>query len=169
MPILTADTLEFISRNPEQTRRLGARLGHLLRGGDVIALVGDLGSGKTLFAQGIGEGWGSLDPLISPTFILIRRHIRPNDSICLYHIDLYRLESEQEIIALGLEELLGDPATIAVVEWADRAPSLFPEETLWVELRWMEAYRRAMTFRAQGKRHRALLEAFRARLIGQRG
>ncbi len=167
MPILTADTLEFISRNPEQTRRLGARLGHLLRGGDVIALVGELGSGKTVFAQGIGEGWGTTTPLISPTFILVRQHERYNDPTRLYHVDLYRLEGAEAIATIGLEELLGDPAAVTIVEWADRAPDLFPEERLRVELRWMDTYRRALTFRAFGARHRALLDDFRARLIGQ--
>ncbi len=169
MPILTADTLEFISRNPEQTRRLGARLGHLLHGGEVIALVGELGSGKTVFAQGVGEGWGAFRPLISPTFILIRRHERPHDGTFLYHADLYRLESAAEVEALGLEELMGEPSTVVLVEWADRAPHLFPEDRLWIELRWLDDYRRALTFRAQGERHRALLADFRARLIGQRG
>ncbi len=169
MPILTADTLEFISRNPEQTRRLGARLGHLLRGGEVIALVGELGSGKTVLAQGIGEGWGAMQPLISPTFILIRRHERPRDETYLYHVDLYRLEEAAEAEALGLTELMGEPEAIVVVEWADRAPKLFPEDRLWVELRWLDDYRRILTFRAQGERHRALLNEFRARLIGQRG
>jgi tRNA threonylcarbamoyladenosine biosynthesis protein TsaE len=69
MPILNANTLEFVSRSPEQTRRLGMRLGALMQAGDVICLSGDLGSGKTTLVQGIARGWGSLDPVSSPTFV----------------------------------------------------------------------------------------------------
>ncbi|MBN1259858.1 MAG: tRNA (adenosine(37)-N6)-threonylcarbamoyltransferase complex ATPase subunit type 1 TsaE [Anaerolineae bacterium] len=167
MPILSQDTLEFISRNADQTRRLGARLGTLLVGGDVIALEGDLGSGKTVLAQGIGRGWGANTPLISPTFVLMRRHLRLQNNHRLYHIDFYRLEATTEIENLGLEELLGEPDIVCVVEWADRAPHIFPEEHLWVTLRWLDEFRRTLTFRAQGKRHNTLLEQFRKEIIGR--
>ena len=76
MPILKRDSLEFISRSPEQTVRLGARLGRYLRGGEVIVLEGGLGAGKTVFARGIGVGWGSTTRLVSPTFVLIHQHAR---------------------------------------------------------------------------------------------
>ncbi len=166
MPLLDAQSLEFISRSARQTIRLGSRLGALLRGGDVIALEGDLGAGKTAFAQGIGRGWGALDPLLSPTFVLIRRHERPQNQRHLYHIDLYRLHSLEEIIDLGLEELLGNQNAVCVVEWADRARELFPPEHLWIELRWLDEYRRALTFRPKGKRHTTLLQHFRQEIVG---
>lgn len=167
MPILEADALEFISRSPTQTRRLGARLGAHLQGGDVIALEGDLGSGKTVFTQGIGRGWGATSSLISPTYVLIRRHERPQDRVKLYHIDLYRLNSLMEVIGLGVEELLGAPDAVCVIEWADRAPEVFPDDRLWVTLRWMEEYRRALTFRSQGKRHETLLQKYRKEIVGR--
>ncbi|MGC9398772.1 MAG: tRNA (adenosine(37)-N6)-threonylcarbamoyltransferase complex ATPase subunit type 1 TsaE [Anaerolineae bacterium] len=167
MPILEADTLEFISRSMAQTRRLGARLGFLLRGGDVVALEGDLGSGKTVFAQGIGRGWGALSHLLSPTYVLIRRHERSQDKTRLYHIDLYRLNSVEEAIDLGLEEMLGDQTSVCVIEWADRAAEIMPEESLWVTLRWLDEYRRALTFRPGGERHRALLRRYRQEIVGR--
>ncbi len=167
MPILDPDTLEFISLSPDQTRRLGARLGALLRGGEVVALEGNLGSGKTVFAQGVGRGWGSDTHLISPTFILVRRHTRPQNDQHLYHIDLYRLESEPEVEALGLEELLGDPEVVCLVEWPGRAPEIFPDEHLWVTLRWVDEHRRSLTFCASGERHRILLETFRKEILGR--
>jgi tRNA threonylcarbamoyladenosine biosynthesis protein TsaE len=166
MPILSADALEFISRSPEQTRRVGARLGMFLTDGDVVALEGELGTGKTVLAQGIGIGWGVTTSLLSPTFILVRRHTRHQDSHLFYHIDLYRIASIREAIDLGLEELLGDPKSVCVVEWAERATEIFPEEVLWVSLRWMDDYRRSLTFRASGERHRALLEKLRKEIVG---
>ena len=166
MPILSPDALEFISRSPEQTRRVGARLGMLLEGGEIVALEGNLGTGKTVLAQGIGIGWGVTAQLLSPTFILIRRHTRHQDNRYFYHIDLYRIASVQEAVDLGLEELLGNPGAVCVVEWAERAAEIFPKETLWVSLRWMDEYRRSLTFRAAGEQHQVILEKFRKEIIG---
>lgn len=166
MPILTKDTLEFISRSPEQTTRLGARLGRYLDGGEIIALEGDLGSGKTVFAQGVGMGWGATSRLLSPSYVLVRRHQRHQDNLELYHIDLYRLNSVVEIEMLGLEELLDDPRSICLVEWPDRHPGLFTEEYLWIQLQRLDAYRRSLMFRAHGERHQTMLDHFRQELLG---
>jgi tRNA threonylcarbamoyladenosine biosynthesis protein TsaE len=166
MPILDADTLEFISRNPDQTRRIGARLGALLKGGDVVALEGELGSGKTVLAQGIGQGWGVTETLISPTFVLIRRYERLHDDLLFYHIDLYRLIPGVEVAGLGLDELLGAPEAVCVLEWPDRATALLPEERLCIGLRWLDEYRRSLTFRARGDRYKTLLNHFRQELLG---
>ena len=166
MPILNQDTFEFVSRNVDQTRRLGARLGVLLEGGDIIALEGNLGAGKTVLAQGIGRGWGAQDPLISPTFVLMRRHTRLHDQQKLYHIDFYRLQPT-EIAHLGLEEILGMPGNIAVIEWADRAPEIISGDYLRITLNCLDEYRRTLTFHAAGDRHNALLENFRKEIIGR--
>jgi len=166
MPILSPDAIEFISRSPEQTRRVGARLGMLLSGGDVIALEGNLGAGKTVLAQGIGIGWGATTSLISPTFVIVRRHTRNQDKAYFYHIDLYRIAWPAEAEDLGLTELLGDPGAVCVVEWAERATDLFPEEALWVALRTLDDQRRSLTFRATGDRHRAIQEKLRKELAG---
>jgi tRNA threonylcarbamoyladenosine biosynthesis protein TsaE len=166
MPILSPDVLEFISRSPEQTRRIGARLGTQLKGGEVIALTGELGSGKTVLAQGIGTGWGATTPLLSPTYILIRRHTRHQDDVYLYHIDLYRLTHPQEVYGLGLEDMLEAPDAICVVEWADRAPALFSEVALEVQLRWLDEFCRTLTFQAHGARHQALIDDLRQEIVG---
>jgi tRNA threonylcarbamoyladenosine biosynthesis protein TsaE len=166
MPILSPDAIEFISRSPEQTRRVGARLGMLLSGGDVIALEGNLGSGKTVLAQGIGIGWGATTSLISPTFVIIRRHTRNQDNGYFYHVDLYRIASPTEAEHLGLTEMLGDPGAVCVVEWAEHAADLFPAETLWVSLRVLDEQRRSLTFHANGDHHHVIQEKLRKGLAG---
>jgi tRNA threonylcarbamoyladenosine biosynthesis protein TsaE len=166
MPILTKDTIEFISRSPEQTCRLGARLGRYLSGGEVLALEGNLGAGKTAFAQGVGMGWGAIARLISPTYVLVRRHNRHPDALQLYHIDLYRLSSVDEIELLGLDEVIGDPNAVVLIEWPDRHPALLPSEHLWVNLRILDEYRRSLVFQAYGERHQAILGDFRQELLG---
>ncbi len=91
MPVLDEHSLDFFSRSPEQTRRLGARLGAVLRPGDVICLQGDLGAGKTTFVQGVAQGWGSLDSVSSPTFVIVNEYRRADGDL-LFHMDAYRLE-----------------------------------------------------------------------------
>ena len=165
-PILDEHTLEFVSRSPDQTQRLGARLGALLQGGDVICLEGPLGSGKTCLAQGIGRGWGVSQTLISPTYVLVREYARPGDTVTLYHVDLYRISGVDEALGLGLEEFLGDSRAACVIEWAERARDLMPPEHLWVHLKFSDWTRRALCFKAHGERHAALLRAFRRAAFG---
>ena len=165
-PILDERTLEFMSRSPEQTQRLGARLGALLRGGDVVCLEGTLGSGKTCLAQGIGRGWGISQTLISPTFVLVREYTRPADCVRLYHIDLYRVSGAEETLGLGIQEFLGDAHAVGIVEWAERARALTPHEHLWIRLEMNGAAHRALYFTAQGERHTALLQEFRRDAFG---
>ncbi|MBN1813617.1 MAG: tRNA (adenosine(37)-N6)-threonylcarbamoyltransferase complex ATPase subunit type 1 TsaE [Anaerolineae bacterium] len=165
-PILDEHTLEFVSRSPEQTRRLGARLGALLKGGEVVCLEGSLGSGKTCLAQGIGRGWGVSQTLVSPTFVLVREYTRPRDAVKLYHVDLYRISGAQEALTLGIDEFVGDKQAICVIEWAERLRALMPDEHLWVLLEFADPMRRAMYFTAQGKHHTALLREFRQAAFG---
>jgi tRNA threonylcarbamoyladenosine biosynthesis protein TsaE len=166
MPILTPDVLEFISRSPEQTQRIGARLGARFLGGEIIALEGELGAGKTVLAQGIGTGWGAREHLISPTFVLMREYTRPPDAARLYHIDLYRLASPIEVAGLGLDDVLGDTETACIIEWPDRAPALFEDEVLWITLHELDEFRRSLLFRASGPHHTGLLEQLRQALVG---
>ena len=111
MPILDAHMLEFFSRSPEQTRRIGMRLGALLKAGDIICLQGDLGAGKTTFTQGLAQGWGSLDSVSSPTFILVNLYRRA-DGEQLFHLDAYRLDSVPEAEELELDSMLAEGALI---------------------------------------------------------
>jgi len=106
-------------------------LGRQAQAGDVVALYGDLGAGKTCFIQGFAEGLGITGPVTSPTFVLVAeyegRHL-------LYHVDLYRTESLEEIRGLGLEELLASDG-VTVVEWAEKAEPLLPLDALRVTIR----------------------------------
>ena len=99
MPILNSHSLEIISRSTEQTRRVGMRLGALLKPGDMVALVGDLGSGKTTLVQGIAAGWGSLDTVSSPTFVIVNVY-RHTGGLRLFHMDAYRLNGSTEALDL---------------------------------------------------------------------
>lgn len=163
MPILDARTFEFLSRSAEQTRRLGARLGSLLQPGDLICLSGDLGSGKTTLVQGIAQGWGSLDAVSSPSFVLINEYRRPGGQT-LYHMDAYRLRDALEAEDLDLISIMEHGAL--VLEWADRIRSILPAERMWVELRWVAEEQRGMVFRVFGQRYEALLNGFRQKAFG---
>ena len=163
MPILDPHSFEFISRSAEQTRRLGMRLGALLRAGDVICLVGDLGSGKTTLVQGIASGWGSLDLVTSPTFVLVNVYYGP-DATRLYHLDAYRLSSAREAEDLDLEPML--ETGLLVVEWAERIQAALPREHLWVTLRWIDDEQRDLVFAARGKRYQSVLATVRKQIFG---
>jgi tRNA threonylcarbamoyladenosine biosynthesis protein TsaE len=158
MPNLDSYTLEFFSQNPEQTRRIGAQLGGALQAGDVICLQGDLGAGKTTFVQGVAQGWGSLDSVSSPTFIIVNEYGR-TDSNRLFHMDAYRLESASEAEQLDLDSMLADGALL--IEWPERIDGLIPAEHLWIDLDHKDEEEREMKFKAAGKRYEELLEVIR--------
>lgn len=163
MPILDPHSTEFISRSPEQTRRAGMRLGAMLRSGDTICLVGDLGAGKTTLVQGIAIGWGSLDQVTSPTFVLVNMYRRP-DGLRLYHLDAYRLRDAQDAVDLDIDNLLeGGPL---VVEWAERIRTALPNECLNIRLRYIDEQQRDLLISAHGKRYEDLLAAFRRTVYG---
>jgi tRNA threonylcarbamoyladenosine biosynthesis protein TsaE len=163
MPILDPNTLEFFSRSPEQTRRIGIRLGTLLQPGDVICLSGDLGSGKTTFTQGIAQGWGSADNVTSPTFVLVNMYRRP-DGHSLHHLDAYRLASAMEAEDLDLTLMMENGALI--VEWAEKVQDVLPSEHLWIAMRWMDDEVRGMVFDPHGSRYKGLLSEFRRLVFG---
>jgi tRNA threonylcarbamoyladenosine biosynthesis protein TsaE len=163
MPILDSQSLEFISRNADQTRRVGIRLGSLLQPGDVICLEGDLGAGKTTLVQGISAGWGSLDQASSPTFVLVNVYRRPGGQR-LYHLDTYRLSGPAEADDLDLDFMFEDGPT--VIEWADRIQAVLPAEHLWIALRWVDFDQRDLVFSARGERYQALLHQLRKQVFG---
>ncbi len=121
----------YRSTSPEETHRIAARLLDEAPGRAIIALSGDLGSGKTVFVQGIALALGSNRPVTSPTFTLLNEYPghRP-----LYHADLYRLEKPTEADGLGLEDYMESQAVVAV-EWPEKAPHIFPRETIYVDIR----------------------------------
>lgn len=163
MPILDSKTVEFTSRSADQTRRLGIRLGALLQPFDVICLSGDLGSGKTTLVQGIAKGWGSTDPVTSPTFVIVN-HYRRSDNGNLYHLDAYRLHSAREAEDLDIFNLM--ETGCLVVEWSERIRSVLPEDYLQIDLEWVSDEQRHLMFIAHGSRFESLLEEFRKRAFG---
>lgn len=163
MPILDAHSLEIISRSAEQTRRIGIRLGTLLQPSDLVGLIGDLGSGKTTLVQGVATGWGSLDPVSSPTFVLVNVYRRP-DGLHLYHLDAYRLSGAAEAIDLDLDTMLEQGPML--VEWAERVQEALPSEGLWVHLTYVSDIQRDMIYTARGAHYRDLLTRFRKLVYG---
>ena len=155
---IDSHTLEVKSHSPEQTRELGVRLGRVLQLGDMLCLQGDLGAGKTTFVQGIAQGWGSLDSVSSPTFILVNMY-RHTDGGQLFHMDAYRLDSTGEAEELDLDSMLAEGALI--VEWPERMQSLIPDERLWVDFTQSSEEEREMKFIARGKRYETLLDLIR--------
>lgn len=162
-PILDDRSLDFISHSEAQTRRLGARLGELLQSGDVICLAGELGTGKTCLAQGIGRGLGIEGPITSPSFTLISEYRQAR--LPFYHIDLYRISEAKETLSLGLEEYFYGEG-VCIVEWADRAPEVLPAAHLWIELRHIDETKRGLLMKAVGKRYEELLREFKRRAFG---
>jgi tRNA threonylcarbamoyladenosine biosynthesis protein TsaE len=163
MPILDAHSLEIISRSAEQTRRVGMRLGSLLQAGDLIGLVGDLGAGKTTLVQGIAAGWGSLDAVSSPTFVLVNVYRHPG-GLRLFHLDAYRLNGTAEVIDLDLDTMLAQGPL--VVEWAERAQAALPNEGLWARLTYVDENQRDVIFTARGLYYENLLAKFRKLVYG---
>jgi len=144
------------SSGARETRLVGRRLGQVLSVGDVVALSGDLGAGKTCFVQGLAEGMGIEGVVTSPTFILMREH---SGTPALCHADAYRLESPWELEDLGLEDILA--RCVLAIEWAERVADALPEERVEVALTDDGDDRRRITLSASGPRLSELLqEAF---------
>jgi tRNA threonylcarbamoyladenosine biosynthesis protein TsaE len=123
--------IELAARTAEDTRAVGGALAGLLRAGDVVSLTGDLGAGKTTFVQGVAKALEYSGPVASPTFTLVREYRTP--SLRIVHADVYRLDRVQEVLDLGLQELLDDDGVL-LVEWGDAVAEVLPGEPLVVEL-----------------------------------
>ena len=154
--------LDIVSHSLAQTQRLGARLGELLRGGELLLLDGDLGTGKTSLTQGIAEGLGVREMVSSPTFTLLKEY---EGRLPLYHFDLYRLDDATEIIDLGFEEYF-ESGGVCVVEWAHKAENLWPSEQLRIRLKMVSETKRGMILTGQGARYIELLFEFRRSAFG---
>ncbi|GAB4415317.1 MAG: tRNA (adenosine(37)-N6)-threonylcarbamoyltransferase complex ATPase subunit type 1 TsaE [Anaerolineales bacterium] len=163
MPILDTRSLEFFSRSPDQTRRVGMRIGSLLQPGDLVCLQGDLGAGKTTLTQGLAQGWGSLDAVSSPTFIIVNTYRRA-DSGHLFHMDAYRLDSTPEAAELDLDEMLAQGALI--IEWPERIEGILPPDRLWLSLEYVAEEHRRMLVKASGERFERILADLRQDIFG---
>jgi tRNA threonylcarbamoyladenosine biosynthesis protein TsaE len=123
-------TLHTTTRAAAETHALGQRLGAILRPGDVVVLDGELGTGKTVVAKGIAVALGITEPVVSPTFTVVREYDAPTP---LVHVDVYRLDHLQELHDLGFDDLVGEEA-VTLVEWGDRVSAVLPSDRLRVLL-----------------------------------
>ena len=146
----------IMSASEAETRRLAARLGKAARPGDVLALEGPLGSGKTTFTQGFARGAGFKGAVVSPSFGLARRY--KTRALTLHHLDLYRL-ADRDLPNLGLEEYFGDPKAVCVVEWPEVAARELPADRLTIRFEHAEDGARRLTLSAAGPCSRRLLAA----------
>jgi len=175
----TTSTLSIVSHGSAQTQRLGMHLGHLLRGGELLLLEGQLGMGKTTLTQGLALGMGITETISSPTFTLLKEYPRQpqpatseeqekSETVAganrivgpaLYHFDLYRLDDPEEILDLGFEDYFFGNG-VCVVEWADKAELLWPAEHLRLRMKIMSETKRGLLFTATGLRYCELLQQF---------
>lgn len=145
---------EFITQNPEQTRKLGELLTKEIRGGGIICLKGELGSGKTTFTQGFLKELGVKGPYTSPTFVVLKEYkLATNNKqlttkkkkklsvvsgkLSVYHIDAYRVKSK-DILNLGWKEIIDDKNNIIIIEWADRIKKIIPKNAVWIIFKWID-------------------------------
>ncbi len=149
------------SKSPSETIRIGKAIGNRLQARDVVALMGELGSGKTQLIKGLSQGAGVAKSayVSSPSFTLINEY---KGRIPFYHIDLYRLEQEKEAEALGLEEYVYGEG-ITAIEWADRVPSLLPDELLSIHIYYTGENTRSIEMVGKGKRYEELVKKFGVR------
>ena len=153
--------VSLLSENAGQTRRAGQVIGQEMQAGDVIALLGPLGAGKTEFVKGIAAGLGVPDDqrVASPTFVLVREYA---GRLTLFHIDAYRLSGVSDLVDLGFDEMCSTPDAAVAVEWADRVHEALPGEALRVELEHRGDDRRLI--RASGPNSHAATAAIIAEL-----
>jgi tRNA threonylcarbamoyladenosine biosynthesis protein TsaE len=150
--------LELISHSLDQTRRIGARLAAMLQPGDLLLLEGEFGAGKTTLTQGLAHGLNVNSPYVtSPTFTLINEY---PGRLPLYHVDLYRLDTPEQLHELGIADYVyGDGVT--VIEWPELAESILPAEYLRITLTHLTDTKRALRFHGEGSRYLELLQQFK--------
>jgi tRNA threonylcarbamoyladenosine biosynthesis protein TsaE len=143
------------TQSATETVQIGKRIGKLLRDGDVMALVGELGSGKTHFIKGLAAGLGvkRSKRIASPSFTLIHEY---QGKFSLFHVDLFRLTMEEEAEDLGLDEYFVRGGVTAI-EWADKIPNLLPKELIWINLSYLGQHARSIHLHGKGKRYEELV------------
>ncbi len=133
----------FISNSPAETEAIGQQFAEEIGVGSILALNGDLGSGKTVFVKGLVAGLGSRADVTSPTFTIL--HEYRGGRLPVYHFDFFRLENRESIVRLGLDDyFFGDG--VSVIEWGDRFPELIPQRSRWILFEIKSANERAITF-----------------------
>ncbi len=157
--------VELVTHSPEETQRLGLRIGLLAQPGDVYLLIGELGAGKTCLTQGIAWGLGIQEYAMSPTFVIMRELY---GRLPLYHIDLYRLDRIEETVDLGLDEYLCGRG-VSVVEWAEKAMSIMPRERLVIRISYVAENERRFRLEPSGERYRDLAAQLKHVSFGREG
>ena len=122
--------MEYLSHSPEETERIGEMLGRQLHSGTVLALRGGLGMGKTAFTRGLARGLGCTGRVTSPTFTIVNEY---DGTTPLFHFDMYRLDSEDDLFDIGWDDYLARGGVCAV-EWSERVDDAMPADTLWVDI-----------------------------------
>ncbi len=139
----------FVTKSSEETQRLARKLAKELKGDEIIALFGNLGSGKTTFVQGLAKGLGIKERMISPTFIIVREHKfqEQHGLRKFYHVDLYRV---QKIGGLELEEILSSKNRIIVIEWAEKIKNLLPKKRIEIYFEYVSENERRVAVKRYG-------------------
>jgi len=146
--------LEILTKSPYETQKLGRTLGTIVTEGDVVLLVGELGTGKTCLTQGIAKGLGIKELVRSPTFMLINEY---QGRLKLYHADFYRLDNLDEIWDLGIDEYISGDG-LFVAEWAEKGIDVFPEEHLIIQIEYVDKIRRKFLISSKGSKGNMLQE-----------
>ena len=138
--------METITQSARETEKLGEKIGADLKPGTVLALFGELGSGKTTFLKGLAEGLGIKERIISPTFVFQRQYPLEKGQGVFYHFDLYRIEGANEAKGLGLEEALSDPESISAIEWAEKIKEILPQKRKEVYFEYLGENKRRIVY-----------------------
>lgn len=141
------DFKEIITKNADETRKLGMEMAKNIKGGEVICLAGDLGAGKTTFSQGFLKELGIIGAVTSPTFVVMKQYAIKNNALNLkniYHIDTYRVESE-DILNLGWEEIISDKKNVVLVEWPEKIKDIIPQGAIWLNFELIDEEKRKIT------------------------
>ena len=125
-------TETIITHSPGETETFAARLAADLPDGSVLALYGNLGAGKTVFARGFARGLGITEPISSPTFTILQEY--PHDGKMFYHMDLYRIDNSDAALAFGIDEFLYDKSAMTLLEWPERIEDILPPCTIIIRL-----------------------------------
>jgi tRNA threonylcarbamoyladenosine biosynthesis protein TsaE len=156
----------FVTSSANQTRKLGEVLAKGLNGGQIICLTGELGSGKTTFAQGILRGLGAKGPYTSPTFVVMKQYKIKNQKSKIkitnqklkignvYHIDAYRVGA-QDILVLGWKEIVTGKNNVVIVEWAEKIKNIIPKGAVWVKFEYIKDNNRKVIFNSKIKNKNA--------------
>jgi tRNA threonylcarbamoyladenosine biosynthesis protein TsaE len=157
--------VKITSSSPQKTEQIGLLLGEMLIRGDIIALSGELGTGKTTLVRGMALGMGlEKDDVASPSFTLVNEYRGP---LPLFHLDLYRLHDEKELLDIDFEAYIRGEGVV-VIEWADRISGAVPSDAIWITLRYVADERREIVAEARGARYELIIEELQRRVYNKK-